>query len=247
EPAPVPVKKQPDPEPVETPRDVGQRRAPRPSVPEDRGQAGREMAREQVTEQLASVSGTLDQVLGDLSSSLASNDAGQSKVRQRGRRKTRGGRTAADLGSVASALPDLGAPAPGSSSIEGTRIGIESDRALVTEAWTESASGSGRTGAASPDLRPDASLLAVVRKYAPGIQFCYDNELEKRGGLGGKFVVSITVAAAGNVTDASVVKDTVGSAELARCALAQIETWRFPTIPEGVVTFQAPFVFTPPE
>ena len=92
-----------------------------------------------------------------------------------------------------------------------------------------------------------ASLLAVVRKYAPGIRFCYENELKKKPGLGGKLVVAITVAAAGNVTEAVIVQDTLGSAALTQCAIAQIVAWRFPAISQGVVTFRAPFVFTPPE
>jgi hypothetical protein len=33
---------------------------------------------------------------------------------------------------------------------------------------------------------------------------------------------------------------------VASCALAQMREWRFPAIPSGVTTFQAPFVFTPP-
>jgi hypothetical protein len=43
------------------------------------------------------------------------------------------------------------------------------------------------------------------------------------------------------------VQDTLGSAALTSCALAQIEAWHFPSIPAGDVTFRAPFVFTPPE
>lgn len=112
--------------------------------------------------------------------------------------------------------------------------------------------GGARAGAAGADgvggdARSNASLLAVVRRYAPGIQFCYDNELKKTPGLGGKLVATLTVAAAGDVTDAVIIQDSVGSPNLAVCALAQIRAWRFPQIPDGVVTFKTPFVFTPPE
>jgi hypothetical protein len=108
--------------------------------------------------------------------------------------------------------------------------------------------GSGRgPGSGGGDLRSDASLLAVVRKYAAGIRFCYDNELKRAPTLRGKLVVAITVAASGEVTDARVVEDTLRSGELTSCAIAQIRTWKFPRIADGVVTFQAPFVFTPPE
>jgi TonB family protein len=147
-------------------------------------------------------------------------------------------------------MPSVDVPDAGSSSIGGARIEIEGDGGgLVSESWMPdgSSGGGGAGGGGAQSLRSDQQLLGVVRRYAAGIQFCYDNELKKQAGLGGKLVVSITVAAAGHVTGADVVKDTVGSPELVRCALAQIEAWKFPTIPEGTVTFQAPFVFTPPE
>jgi len=60
-------------------------------------------------------------------------------------------------------------------------------------------------------------------------------------------VVAISVAASGEVLEASVVQNTVGSERLASCALSQIRDWRFPAIPEGTTSFQTPFVFTPPE
>jgi TonB family protein len=59
-------------------------------------------------------------------------------------------------------------------------------------------------------------------------------------------VVALTVAASGDVLEATVVQNTVGSSRLAECALSQIRDWKFAAIPEGLTTFQAPFVFTPP-
>ena len=135
-------------------------------------------------------------------------------------------------------------PSAASSAIEGTSVAIESIRTVVGDP----ASGADVGGPIErSQIRSDAQLLAVVRKYAPGIQYCYDNELKKAPGLGGKLLVSITVAANGRVTEAAIVQDSVGSAGLKSCALAQIEAWKFPKVEEGVVTFQAPFVFTPPE
>ena len=92
-----------------------------------------------------------------------------------------------------------------------------------------------------------ASLLAVVRRYAAGIQFCYENELKRQPGLRGKVVFNLTVDAAGRVTDVGVVEDTLGAGSVAACALAQIRDWRFPAVAAGVTTFRAPFVFTPPQ
>ena len=88
--------------------------------------------------------------------------------------------------------------------------------------------------------------MNVVRRYAPGIQFCYDNELKKSPNLRGKLVVAITVLANGEVSEASVVENTLGSRSVADCVLAQIRGWHFPAIAYGVTSFRAPFVFTPP-
>ena len=247
---PTPLEK-PKPKVVEPVRkDAGQRRTqPKKVVPEDRGQAGRELAKKEVTQQLASVTSSLENVLTDVSSSLASTDDGAPKKKVRtNRRKTRGGRTATQLASVGTAVPTIDAPAAGSSAITGSQIEIAStEGALVSESWVPDANSANGQAATNQSLRSDRSLLSVVRKYSAGIQFCYDNELKKAPGLGGKLVVSITVAASGRVTGANVVRDTVGSAALQKCALTQIEAWKFPAIEAGVVTFQAPFVFTPPE
>ena len=112
--------------------------------------------------------------------------------------------------------------------------------------------GSGRGGAGTSAQAPasgyrsNESLLSVVRRYAPGIQFCYDNELRKKPGLRGKLVVAMVVLANGTVSEATIVEDTLNSPAVRACALAQIKGWQFPAIPSGVTSFKTPFVFTPP-
>jgi TonB family protein len=112
--------------------------------------------------------------------------------------------------------------------------------------------GSGRGGAGAgaqapgSGYRSNESLLAVVRRYAAGIQFCYDNELRKKPGLRGKLVVSMVVLANGTVSEANIVEDTLNSPAVRDCALSQIRAWQFPAIPSGVTSFKTPFVFTPP-
>jgi TonB family protein len=235
-------KEQPKPTPAPPPK-VATVRRDAPKVAENRGEAGRERAREEVA-QLQEVTKSLDDVLADVTASLASTDDGKVERSEPSRRRTRSGRSATVAASAApgvSALPTAGS----SAAIGGARIDVES----LAEAGLpapEAVRGDG-SAAKHGEIRSDADLMATVRKYAPGIQFCYDNELKKQPGLGGKLVVSVTVAADGRVTDATIVKDTVRSAALTGCALAQIQAWKFPRVPEGTVTFQAPFVFTPPE
>ena len=86
-----------------------------------------------------------------------------------------------------------------------------------------------------------------MRRYAPGIQFCYENELKKSPGLRGKLIVSLTVQANGTVSNVVLVEDSLRSAAVTDCVLAQMRGWKFPAIEAGVVTFKTPFVFTPPE
>lgn len=106
--------------------------------------------------------------------------------------------------------------------------------------------GTGGSQSAANGYRSNESLLSVVRRYAPGIQFCYDNELRKKPGLRGKLVVAMVVLANGTVSEATIVEDTLNSPAVRSCALAQIKGWQFPAIASGVTSFKTPFVFTPP-
>lgn len=257
--APEPAAK-PKPTPVEEVAQTTRRATAPVKVAQDHGQAGREQARRQVREQLASVETQVSAVLADVTSSLAATSKSSGAPAQSEsarRRRTRAGREASQLASAAPAMPSSG-PAGSSSRIEGTSIAIESIGFGAVGGETGGGAVGGRPGGTGSgagagaaversQVRSDAQLLAVVRKYAPGIQFCYDNELKNVPGLAGKLLVNITVTASGQVTDAKIVQDSVRSPGLAQCALAKIEAWKFPQVEEGAVTFQVPFVFTPPQ
>jgi TonB family protein len=107
-------------------------------------------------------------------------------------------------------------------------------------------SGRGDGPSGANNYRSNESLLSVVRRYAPGIQFCYDNELKRNPGLRGKLVVSLVVLANGTVSEAAIVEDSLQSPSVRECVLAQIRGWQFPAIPSGSTSFKTPFVFTPP-
>jgi TonB family protein len=245
-----------------------------PAVPQ--GQVGRQRARREVTEQVASVTGSLQSVLKDLSSSLSSVQpalVSASPAAGGGRRRMVGvGRSAEQLASVGGAAP-AGASATAGPSLQSSLISIEAITGLTASGWSGGAggdggpsgsgtgggavggagsgvggvvggTGTGGAGARAPG-RSNASLLAVVRRYAPGIQFCYDNELKRNPSLRGKIVVSLVVAASGEVLEAAIVADSLGAPAMRECVLAQLRAWKFPAIPEGTVAFNTPFVFTP--
>ena len=255
--APAPAAAEPKPEPPK-PAAAPAKPAPAQPVtpPADRGTVGRARAKE-ATKELAAATASIDGVLKGLDDALETSTDATATTTRRGPRRNaiRGGRAASAVG-ASSSLPVAGVGGDGSSAIDGARIEIgaiggvqggSGDASFGTSDGMTGGRSGVQSGGARSDLRSDASLLAVVRKYAPGIRFCYENELKKKPGLGGKLVVAITVAAAGNMTEAVIVQDTLGSAALTQCAIAQIVAWRFPAIERGVVTFRAPFVFTPPE
>jgi TonB family protein len=247
--------------PIEQPKPKAQprREAQQPKVTQDRGIQGRQKAQKEVAQNVAQVTGSLDKVMANISKSLpASNQqvasSSSSNARARRSRSVRGGRSSEQLGSVGGIASVSGADVSGSA-IENEGISI----AAITDLAVDGGGGgtgtgegggvpdgtAGGTGNAS-SYRSNESLLNVVRRYAPGIQFCYDNELKKNSSLRGKIVVAITVLANGQVSEATVVENTLGSKSVSDCVLAQIHGWRFPAIPYGVTSFRAPFVFTPP-
>lgn len=245
--------------PIEQPKPKPQpRQLPNePKVTQDRGVQGRQKAQREVTKNVARVTGSLDKVMENISKSLpASNQqvASSNNARARRARGVRGGRSSEQVGSVGGVSNISSADVAGSS-IDSEGISI----AAITDLAGDGAAGGGGSGVGggtphgtagasgnTSSYRSNESLLSVVRRYAPGIQFCYDNELKKNPGARGKIVVAITVLASGAVSEASVVENSLGSKSVTDCVLAQIHGWRFPTIPTGVTSFRAPFVFTPP-
>jgi len=215
------------------------------TVAPDAGKIGRQRAQE-ATAQLASATRSLDHALGDLSAALQnSSDGTPEPSRRRRARELGGGRGDDQLGAV-----DAGTPAGGSADLEHSTV-TGSIVAIGTLAPAPPIAGDGTGGAdvhaSAPGVhRTNASLLATIQRYAAGIQFCYENELNREPGLRGKLVVAITVSASGEVTEASVVQNTFASNRIASCALAQIRQWKFPPIASGSTSFQTPFVFTPP-
>lgn len=227
------------------------RRTTKPRVTENKGTQGRQKAQQEVTQNLAQVTGSLDKVMENLSKSLpASENSGESKPQSHRRRGVRSGRGSHQLSSVQD-VPGVSSANISGSAIESEGISISA----ITDLTMDDAAGGGPASAGTSgtgpagrnDYRSNESLLSVVRRYAPGIQYCYDNELKKNPGLRGKLVVSLTVLANGRVSEAFVVENTLGSSAVTQCVLSQIHGWQFPEIPHGSTSFRTPFVFTPPE
>lgn len=248
EPEAAPAKPKARPEPV-PPR----RAAAKPKVAPDQGVQGRERAQKEVTGNLTQVTASLDKALDQLTQVLPT--AGQADANsnqppaERRRRGTRSGRSGSQLAAV-EGVADVQAADLGGSTLSADAVAIAgiADLDFGGDSGGAGSGGNGGGGGASgPAGRSNDSLLAVVRRYAPGIQFCYENELKRDPGLRGKLTVSLTVAADGRVTDVAVVEDSLGAPAVVGCALEQMRGWVFPVIESGTSTFKAPFVFTPPD
>ena len=231
------------PAPPETPR----RREPAPPDP-NAGQAGRQRAQQAVA-QLASTNKALEQSLAGLSTSLAGvNAAATGSGPGRRSRDVRGARASGDLGNVRATLSGGGGADLGGSAVHGSLISVGTlsgggggggggygsggDGSGDGVAGGTGGGGGGR-GSGPGVYRSNASLLAVIQKYQAGIQYCYGLELKRNPTLRGKLVVAITIAASGQVTDATIVSNTLGAPGLSSCALSQIRDWKFPPSPRA--------------
>lgn len=89
------------------------------------------------------------------------------------------------------------------------------------------------------------SVAATIRRRQDAFQSCYENALKANSKLQGKLVVEFTIGDNGKVTDARVVRDGVGSAEVSTCVVATLKRIRFPAPSDGEVTISNSFVFQP--
>ncbi len=233
------------------PKPMPKRAPAQPRVSPDKGVQGRLKARQEVTQNVAQVTGSLDRVLDNLSKSLpaATKPSGGGDT-ARHRRSVRSGRSGNQIASVGG-VSSLSSADVAGSAIESKGISIAAIADLDVQGGGGAPDGTPGARPSAPssgrnDYRSNESLLGVIRRYAPGIQFCYDNELKRNPGLRGKLVVSMIVLANGTVSEATIVEDSLKSPSVRECVLAQIRGWQFPAIPSGSTSFKTPFVFTPP-
>ena len=88
-------------------------------------------------------------------------------------------------------------------------------------------------------------VAATIRRRQDAFQACYETALRANSKLQGKLVIEFTIGDGGKVTDARVVRDGLGSSEVAACVLATMKRIRFPAPSDGEVTISNSFVFQP--
>jgi Ca-activated chloride channel homolog len=87
-------------------------------------------------------------------------------------------------------------------------------------------------------------IRRVIKGRLPGVRRCYETQLLKVPNLSGKIGVRFTIGGDGLVTQVEVSTNTMASAEVQACVVAQVKALRFPKpIGGGVVIVSYPFIF----
>ena len=91
-----------------------------------------------------------------------------------------------------------------------------------------------------------ADIDEVVKNHTAAIRYCYQRELQRSPGLGGKVAVKFTIARDGSVSAASVKSSTMGAPAVESCIVARFLRMQFPQ-PKGggIVVVSYPFLFAP--
>ncbi|MBM4116891.1 hypothetical protein FJ251_03985, partial [bacterium] len=169
-----------------------ERAAQAPRVAPNQGVAGRRAA-EAATQSLAATSRTLDATLDKLAAALPAAESGNAAPAAAARGRLRRGRGQEALGDAGSGVA-AAAPASGGAVLLAAGLSVDIGEWSAGAAGT--ASGAAGGGATAPrdtgtaagggEVRSNASLLAVLQRYAPGIRYCYDDALKRDATLGGK-------------------------------------------------------------
>jgi hypothetical protein len=104
--------------------------------------------------------------------------------------------------------------------------------------------------AASGDVetRTTQVIQEFVAEHRAKVRACYDHALRKDPSLTGDFVVRFTLSPEGAVKsiEENAEKSTLKSPDVAKCALSEIQSWKFPPSSRGMeTTVNYPFNFTP--
>lgn len=159
-----------------------------------------------------------------------------------------------DLGGTGTTRGSKGKGAGGGGSAEGDFV----SQGKIDTGETRAPKGSGGTGAGVKEVAVVGTGSAsgdfggltkeeidkVVKSRAGLIKACYQKELDRQKGLGGKLVVKFSIAADGTVTRASPDggKSSLQNAAVSDCVVRQILKLKFPAKGGGVVNY--PFIFS---
>lgn len=87
-------------------------------------------------------------------------------------------------------------------------------------------------------------IRRVVRLHMNEVKFCYDQELSRKPGLGGRISVQFVISGAGQVINSFVQSTTMNNLRVESCVVGALKRWDFPK-PEGggIAIVSYPFNF----
>ena len=81
-------------------------------------------------------------------------------------------------------------------------------------------------------VAPEDAVRLALRRKRPMLEHCYEQELKKQASFDGFVVVSLSLTAAGEVTDAHVEEGTRRDAQVGTCIVAQLKALQLPPLTE---------------
>ncbi|OFZ21854.1 MAG: hypothetical protein A2202_00310 [Bdellovibrionales bacterium RIFOXYA1_FULL_36_14] len=98
---------------------------------------------------------------------------------------------------------------------KGRQIDIKDDEQIVIE------------GGLDPDL-----IAAIIKRYGPQIQHCYEQGLVKKPTIKGKVTTNFIIASGGGVIKPKIIESTLHDSFTEKCIMQKIVKWKFPK-PKG--------------
>lgn len=153
----------------------------------------------------------------NVTGNTASAIAGGSFARGKSGYGAGGGGQSVGIGSVSGNLTGggMGSGDYGLKPSKGRQIDIKEEEEVIIK------------GGLDPDL-----IAAIVKRYGPQIQHCYEKGLVRNPKVRGKVTTHFTIAGNGTVISPKIVESTLGDAFTEKCILQKIATWKFPK-PKG--------------
>jgi TonB family protein len=89
-------------------------------------------------------------------------------------------------------------------------------------------------------------IRRIIRRHINEVRYCYEQELVKRPGLGGRVAVQFTIAATGQVIASTLQSSTLNNARVESCIVQAVRRWEFPK-PQGggIAIVSYPFNLVP--
>ena len=79
------------------------------------------------------------------------------------------------------------------------------------------------------------TVEAIIRRYLPGIKWCYQDRIQANRSLGGKMTLAFSIMPNGTTAEARVSNSSLGDATLEQCIATKMSRWKFPQPKDGGV------------